>query len=97
MTGPPFVGRNVGETFTVVSAVTKIIGEDGKPYAVITHKALSYDTNPTQMESLLSGCAPISSRCQERYQRDVHGNPGFKLSVWGNIDSILLRWDELLL
>lgn len=49
-----FAGRNVGETFPVVSAEAKImIGEDGKAYAAITHESL-YDASPAQTELLLS-------------------------------------------
>ena len=52
MTGA-FAGRNVGELFPVVSAVAKVVGEDGKEYAAYAHEAL-YDSNPAQKESLLS-------------------------------------------
>jgi hypothetical protein len=49
-----FAGKNVGETFPVVSAVAKIIDEDGKAYAAIAHEAALHDPNPAQKESLLS-------------------------------------------
>jgi hypothetical protein len=52
MTGA-FAGRNAGEVFPVVTAVAKLIGEDGVPHVAIAHEAL-YDTNPAQTESLLS-------------------------------------------
>jgi hypothetical protein len=52
MTGA-FAGRNVGESFPVVSAVAKLIGADGVPYPATAHEAL-YDANPLQIESLLS-------------------------------------------
>ena len=52
MTGA-FAGRNVGEAFPVVSAVVKLIGEDGRAFAAYAHEAL-YDSNPAQKESLLS-------------------------------------------
>ena len=52
MTGA-FAGRNVGEVFPVVSAVVKLIGEDGKAHAAYAHGAL-YESNPEQEESLLS-------------------------------------------
>jgi hypothetical protein len=39
--------------FHVVSAVVKLIGEDGKAHAAYAHGAL-YDSNPEQEESLLS-------------------------------------------
>lgn len=52
MTGA-FAGRNVGQVFPVVSAVAKIIGEDGKADAAYAHEDL-LDSNPNQKESLLS-------------------------------------------
>ena len=52
MTGA-FAGRNVGEVFPVVSAVAKIVCEDGTAYAAYAHEAL-FDSNPAQKESLLS-------------------------------------------
>lgn len=44
---------SAGETFPVVSAVAKLVCEDGKSYAAFVHKAL-LDANPAQVESLLS-------------------------------------------
>jgi hypothetical protein len=44
MTGA-FAGRNVGEVFPVVSAVAKLICEDGQAYAAYAHEAL-LDSNP---------------------------------------------------
>ena len=40
MTGQAFSGQNVGEVFPVVSAITKLIDEDGKEDTAITHEAL---------------------------------------------------------
>jgi hypothetical protein len=48
-----FAGRSAGEIFLVVSAVPKLVCEDGKAYAAYAHEAL-LDTNPAQVESLLS-------------------------------------------
>ena len=44
MTGA-FAGRNVGESFPVVSAVAKLQCEDGKEFAAYVHEAL-FDSNP---------------------------------------------------
>ena len=52
MTGA-FAGHNVGEVFPAISAIAKLVCEDGKAYAAIAHEAL-LDTNPAQTESLLS-------------------------------------------
>ena len=38
MTGA-FAGQNVGEVFPVVSAVAKLVCEDGKEYAAFAHEA----------------------------------------------------------
>ena len=48
-----FAGRSAGEIFPVVSAVAKLVCEDGTAYAAYAHEAL-LDTNPVQVESLLS-------------------------------------------
>ena len=52
MTGA-FAGRSIGEVFPVVSAVAKLICEDGNAFAAYVHEAL-YDSNEAQRESLLS-------------------------------------------
>ena len=83
-----FAGRNVVEVFPVVSAVAKIIGEDGKAYAAYEHEAL-LDSNPNQKESLLSahqllrdqrnGILDDRARCE----RGVDGNPGLQTARFG--------------
>ena len=83
MTGA-FAGRNVGEVFPVVSAVAKLVCEDGKQYAAFAHEAL-YDTNPAQMESLLSVHQSLRDPRngiddRARCEHDVHGNPGTQMA-----------------
>lgn len=53
MTAGAFAGRNVGEVFPVISAVAKLVCEDGTAYAAYAHEVL-LDLNPAQKESLLS-------------------------------------------
>ena len=87
MTGA-FAGRNVGEVFPVVSAVAKIICEDGKAYAAYAHEAL-HDTNPeAQTESLLSVHQSLSDQRngiddRARCERGVDGNPGLQMARFG--------------
>jgi hypothetical protein len=79
MTGA-FAGRNVGESFPVVSAVAKLVGADGIAYAATVHEAL-YDSNPLQVESLLSvhqALRDTNNGIDDRAmcERDIDGNPG---------------------
>ena len=81
MTGA-FAGRNAGELFPVVSAVAKVVGEDGKAYVAYAHEAL-LDSNPAQKESLLSVHQSLRSQRngiddRARCERDIHGNPGLQ-------------------
>ena len=48
-----FAGQSAGETFPVVSVVTKLVYEDGKSYAAFVYEVL-LETNPAHVESLLS-------------------------------------------
>ena len=86
MTGA-FAGRNVGEVFPAISAVVKLIGEDGKAYAAYAHEAL-YDSNPEQKESLLSvhqSLRDINNGIDDRArcEKDVHGKPGLQMARFG--------------
>ena len=45
-------GRHSGTILPIVTAMAKIIAEDGKEYCGVAHEAL-HDTNPNQHESLL--------------------------------------------
>ena len=86
MTGA-FAGRNVGEVFPVVSAVAKLIGEDGVQHVVIAHEAL-YDSNPAQTESLLSVHQSLRDRQngiddRARCEMDLHGKPGLQAARFG--------------
>ena len=79
MTGA-FAGRNVGESFPVVSAVAKLVGADGIEYAATAHEAL-YDSNPMQVESLLSVHQALRNPRngiddRATCERDLNGNPG---------------------
>ena len=87
MTGA-FAGRNVGEYFPVISAVAKVVGEDGKEYAAYAHEAL-YDSNPAQKESLLSVHQSLRDQRngvddRARCERDLHGNPGLQAARFGD-------------
>ena len=81
-----FAGRNVGEVFPVVSAVAKIIGEDGRAYAAYAHEAL-LDSNPNQKESLLSVHQSLRDQRginnRARCERGVDGNPGLQMARFG--------------
>ena len=86
MTGA-FAGRNVGEVFPVVSAVAKLIGEDGREFAAYAHEAL-YDSNIEQKESLLSVHQSLRDTNngiddRARCEMDVHGKPGMQLARFG--------------
>ena len=86
MTGA-FAGRNVGEVFPVVSAVAKIVCEDGCAFAAYAHEAL-LDSNPAQTESLLSVHQSLRNTRngiddRARCERDVHGRPGMQLARFG--------------
>ena len=87
MTGA-FAGRNVGETFPVVTAVAKIIDAEGKAYAAIAHEAL-LDSNPAQVESLLSvhqSLRNVNNGIDDRAtsERDINGNPGKQAARFGS-------------
>ncbi len=86
MTGA-FAGRSMGEIFPVVSAVAKLIGEDGREFAAYAHEAL-YDSNPEQKESLLSvhqSLRDINNGIDDRArcEHDIHGNPGMQMARFG--------------
>jgi len=87
MTGA-FAGRNVGERFPVVHAACKVCLADGSTFALIANHAL-YDSNPAQVESLLS--VHQSLQCQAnriddrgKCERDIHGQPGTQQAIFGN-------------
>lgn len=82
-----FAGRSAGEIFPVVSAVAKLVCEDGKAYAAYAHEAL-LDTNPAQVESLLSVDQSLRNPKngiddRARCERDVNENPGQQCSRFG--------------
>ena len=86
MTGA-FAGRNVGEVFPVVSAVAKLVCEDGNSFAAYAHEAL-LDSNPAQKESLLSVHQSLRDQRngiddRARCERDVHGKPGMQMARFG--------------
>ena len=87
MTGA-FAGRSMGEVFPVVSAVAKLIGEDGREFAAFAHEAL-YNSNPEQRESLLSvhqqSLCDINNGIDDgaRCEHDIHGNPGMQMARFG--------------
>ena len=88
MTGA-FAGRNVGESFPVVSAVAKLVGADGIEYAATAHEAL-YDSNPMQIESLLSVHQALRNTRngiddRATCERDLYGNPGKQAARFGDI------------
>jgi hypothetical protein len=98
MTGA-FAGRNVGEVFPVVSAVAKLICEDGKAYAAYVHEAL-LDSNPNQKESLLSVHQSLRDQRngiddRARCERGVDGNPGLQMARFGK--SRLPFWLDFIL
>ena len=88
MTGV-FAGRNVGEVFGVVSAVVKLIGEDGRAFAAYAHEALN-DSNLAQKESLLSVHQSLRDTKngiddRVRCEKDVHGKPGMQMACFGAV------------
>lgn len=87
MTGA-FAGRNVGERFEVVSAVAKLTDRTGCSYAAYIHEAL-YDSNPAQVESLLSTHQALrlpTVRIDDRsiHERDVYDRPGTQKARFGD-------------
>ena len=89
MTGA-FAGRNVGEVFPVVSAVDKLVCEDGRAYAAYVHEAL-YDSNDEQKESLLSVHQSLRDTRngiddRARCERDVNGAPGRQMARFGQVE-----------
>ncbi|KAI2510363.1 hypothetical protein MHU86_4087 [Fragilaria crotonensis] len=83
-----FAGRSAGETFPVVSAVAKLVCEDGKSYAAYVHEAL-LDVNPAQVESLLSVHQSLrvphnGIDDRARCERDVCGQPGLQCARFGS-------------
>ena len=83
-----FAGRSAGEIFSVVSAVAKLVCEDGKAYAAYAHEAL-LDTNPAQMEPLLSVHQSLRNSNngiddRARCECDINGIPGLQCSRFGN-------------
>jgi hypothetical protein len=86
MTGA-FAGRSVGEVLPVVSAVAKLICEDGRAYAAYVHEAL-YDSNEAQRESLLSVHQSLRNTDngiddRARCECDLNGNPGRQMARFG--------------
>ena len=86
MTGA-FAGRNVGKVFPVVSAVAKLVCEDGTAYAAYAHEAF-LDSNPARKESLLSVHQSLRDQRngiddRARCERDVNGNPGLQTAHFG--------------
>ena len=86
MTGV-FAGRNVGEVFPVVSAVAKLVCEDGTSFEAYAHEAL-LDMNPLQVESLLSVDQPLRNQHngiddRARCEREVNGRPGLQMARFG--------------
>ena len=89
MTGA-FAGRNVGEVFPVVSAVAKLVCEDGRAYAAYVHEAL-LDSNDEQKESLLSVHQSLRDTRngiddRARCERDVNGDPGRQMARFGHVE-----------
>ena len=87
MTGA-FAGRNTGEYFPIVDAACKLIDESGNPYVGIIREAL-YDSNPTQVESLLSCHQSMSNRDngiddRARCEFDIHRKPGKQAARFGS-------------
>ena len=75
-----FAGRGPGHTFPVVSAVAKLLDENGRAYAAIAHEVL-YDTNHNQVESLLSLHQSLANPSngiddRARCEHDIDGRPG---------------------
>ena len=75
-----FAGRNVGQSFPVVSAECKLTDEAGTSYIAVVHEAL-YDANVEQVESLLSVHQSLRMQCngiddRSRSENNIHGNPG---------------------
>ena len=84
-----FAGRSAGEVFPVVSAVAKLVCEDGKAYAAHVHEAL-LDSYAAQKESLLSVHQSLRSTRngiddRARCERDVHGKPGLQRARFGSL------------
>ena len=75
-----FAGRNVGQSFPVVSAECKLTDENGTSYVAVVHEAL-YDENVEQVESLLSVHQSLRMQCngiddRSRSENNILGNPG---------------------
>jgi hypothetical protein len=86
-----FAGRSSGESFPVISAVAKLVCEDGSSYAAYVHKAL-LDSNPDQIELLLSVHQSLrlpgnGIDDRARCEKDVNGKPGLHCAKFG--DNIL--------
>ena len=86
MTGA-FAGRNVGEVFSVVSAVAEFICEDGTAYAACVYEAL-LDSNPAQKESPLTVHQSLRDQRngidnRARCERGVDGKPGLQMARFG--------------
>lgn len=83
----PLAGRHVGSVFPLVTAIAKLVDEQGQSYCAKVHQAM-YDSNPQQTESLISihqalripGNA-IDDRSTD--ERDIRGNPGTQSSRLG--------------
>ncbi len=88
MTGA-FAGRSIGEVFPVVSAVAKLVCEDGRAYAAYVHEAL-YDSNEVQLESPLSVHQSLRNTNngiddRARCERDLNGSPGQQMARFGQV------------
>ena len=87
MTGA-FAGRNVGETFPVVTAKCILRDASGNLYQAIAHDAL-YDSNALQKEALLSihqSLRTPGNGIDDRSmsENDIHGRPGTQCSKFGS-------------
>ena len=84
-----FAGRNVGQSFPVVSAECKLMDENGISYIAIVHEAL-YDESAEQVESLLSVHQCLRMQCngiddRSRSENNIHGNPGTQCARFTDI------------
>ncbi len=83
-----FAGRSLGESFPVVSAVAKLVCEDGSSYAAYVREAL-LDSNSEQVESLLSVHQSLrlpgnGIDDRARCKNDVNGRPGLQCAKFGD-------------
>ena len=79
-----FAGCGSGHTLPVVSAIAKVLDENGRAYATIAHEVL-YDANPNQVKSLLSLHQSLANPSngiddRARCEHDIDGHPGRQLA-----------------